>query len=142
MEVSFVRNHLQRAIERARDKAQQRRQRTAEAEKAYAVFLDRVATPVTRMLANALKSEGRLFTVFTPTGGLRLASDHGRDDYIEFALDTSGDEPKAIGRISRARGSRTLEDERPIKAGATPEALTEEDVLTFLIDALEPWLER
>ena len=106
------------------------------------VYPRRPAQAVGNLLANALKSEGRLFTVFTPTGGLRLASDHGRDDYIEFALDTSGDEPKAIGRISRARGSRTLEDERPIKAGATPEALTEEDVLTFLIDALEPWLER
>jgi hypothetical protein len=52
------------------------------------------------------------------------------------------DPPQVVGRISRARGSRTLDEERPIKPGTPPEALTEEDVLTFLLDALQPWLER
>ena len=142
MEVALVRNRLNRAIEVARERAQQRRQRTATAEQAYEAFLQDVATPVTRLVANSLKVENYAFTVFTPSGGLRLASDRGRDDYVEFALDRAADPPQVVGRISRSRGSRTLDDERPIKPGAAPDELTEEDVLTFLLDALQPWLER
>jgi hypothetical protein len=33
-------------------------------------------------------------------------------------------------------------DERPIKPDASPDALSEEDVLAFLLNGLEPWLER
>lgn len=142
MEVSLVRNRLNRAIEAARERAQRRRQRTAAAEGAYDTFLQNVATPVTRLVANTLKVESHAFTVFTPAGGLRLASDRGRDDYIEFALDPTLDPPQVVGRISHTRGSRTLAVERPIKPGTPPEGLSEEDVLTFLLDALEPWLER
>ena len=142
MEVSEVRRQLKRAIDHAKTRAQQKRENSAEAERAYALFLDEIATPMTRMLANALKAEGYAFTVSTPTGGLRLASDRGRDDYVEFALDDDGDKPIVVGRIRRTRGSRTLEDERPIRPGASPHDLTDADVLAFLVDALEPWLER
>ena len=142
MEVSHVRRRLQASIAAARERSQQRRQRSADAERAYAVFLQEVATPVMRQVANALKTEGYSFTVFTPGDGLRLAADRGRDDFIEFALDTSSERPQVIGRISHARGSRTIDEERPVKPGAGPEALTEDDVLEFLIHALEPWLER
>jgi hypothetical protein len=131
-----------RAIDAARERSQQRRQRSADAERAYDVFLKQVATPVARQVANTLKAEGFPFTLFTPGGGLRLASDRGRDDYIEFVLDGDGDPPQAIGRVRHTRGSRTLSEERPIRAGASPDELTEEDVLAFLISALEPWLER
>lgn len=89
-----------------------------------------------------MKSEGYAFSVSTPTGGLRLASDRTRDDFIDFALDTSSDRPQIVARISYTRGSRTRDEERPIKAGAPPEAVTEEDLLEFLLGALEPWLER
>ena len=93
MEVSQVRKRLKTSIDAARQRAQLQRQRASEAERAYATFLADVATPVTRQVANALKSEGYLFSVFTPGGGLRLASDKTRDDFIEVALDTSGDRP-------------------------------------------------
>ena len=142
VEVSEVRRQLMHAIDRAKSRAQQRRQQTADAERAYATFLEDVATPTTKMLANALKAEGYPFTVSTPSGGLRLASDRGRDDYVEFALDGSGDRLAVVGRIRHTRGSRTLEDERPIKPGAAPEELSDSDVLAFLVNALEPWLER
>jgi hypothetical protein len=142
VEVSLVRNRLKRAIDTARERGLQKRQQSAAAERAYDAFLKEVATPVTRLLANALKVEGYPFTVFTPGGGLRLASDRGRDDYIEFAFDGEADPPQAIARISHTRGSRTLSDEKPLKAGAAPETLSEEDVLAFLLTALEPWLER
>ncbi len=142
MEVSEVRRQLKHAIDRAKVRAQRKRNAAAEAERAYATFLEEIATPTTRMLASALKAEGYAFTVSTPSGGLRLASDRGRDDYIELTLDGSGDKPTVVGRVRRTRGSRTLEDERPIKAGAAPQDLTEGDVLSFLVGALEPWLER
>ena len=142
MEVSDVRRQLKHAIDRAKARAQQKRQATAEAERAYARFLEEIATPTTRMLANALKAEGYPFTVSTPSGGLRLASDRGRDDYIELALDGSGEQPTVMGRIRYTRGSRTVEDERPIKPGSAPEQLTDNDLLSFLVNALEPWLER
>jgi hypothetical protein len=142
VEVSEVRRQLKHAIDRAKARAQRKRMDAAEAERAYATFLEEIATPTTRMLANALKAEGYPFTVSTPSGGLRLASDRGRDDYIELTLDGSGEKLTVVGRVRQTRGSRTLEDERPIKAGAAPQDLTEGDVLSFLVAALEPWLER
>lgn len=142
MEVSIVRKALVSAIERSRTRASRRRQEVAQAEDAYRQFLELKAVPVARQLAQALKAEGLPFTVFTPSGGLRLASDHGRDDYIELLLDTAGPTPQVIGRVSRVRGSRTLTREDPVRAGAAPADLTEEDVLVFLVEALEPWLER
>jgi len=142
VEVSEVRRQLRHAVDRAKARAQQRRQVAAEADRAYATFLEEIATPVVRMLANVLKAEGYPFTVSTPTGGLRLASDRGRDDYIELALDSSGDTPTVVGRIRYTRGSRTLEEERPIKAGSLPQDVTETDVLSFLVGGLDPWLDR
>lgn len=142
MEVSHVSRRLKIAMETARGRAQARRQRTAEADKAFTVFLETVAAPVTRQMANALKVEGLAFTVGTPGGGLRLSADRGRDDFVEFALDTSGDEPQVMGRVRVTRGSRTIDDAAPIKAGAFPSDVTEEDVLDFLLRAVEPWLER
>jgi hypothetical protein len=142
MEVSLVRNRLKRAIDAARERSQKHRQRTAAAEQAFHLFLQNVATPIARQTANALKAEGYPFTVFTPGGGLRLASDRGRDDYIEFALESTAETPQVVARISHTRGSRTLTEERPVKPGAPPESLTEDDFLTFLLDALGPWLER
>ena len=142
MEVSEVHMQLKHAIDRAKARAQRKRNDAAEAERAYARFLEEIATPIIRTLGSALKAEGYPFTVSTPSGGLRLASDRGRDDYIELTLDSSGERPAVIGRVRHTRGSRTLEDERPIKAGAAPQDLTEGDVLSFLVASLEPWLER
>jgi hypothetical protein len=142
VEISEVRRQLKHAIDRAKARAQQKRQAASEADRAYASFLEEIATPTTRMLATALKAEGYPFTVSTPGGGVRLASDRGRDDYIELGLNGSGEKPTVVGRVRYTRGSRTLEDERPIKPGIGPQELTEHDLLTFLVDALEPWLER
>jgi hypothetical protein len=142
VEVSHVRKRLTAAIERARKGSQERRERVATTERAYNTFLSDVAVPVTRMLASALKADGYPFTVNTPGGSVRLASDKGRDDYIEVALDTSANPPEVLGIVRYVRGSRTVSEERPLKPGASPQAITEDDVLDFFLKALEPWLER
>lgn len=116
--------------------------RVAQAAKAYEAFLHDVAVPVFTMLGMALRAEGLLFTASTPGGGVRLASDKSREDFIELALDTTGPVPDVIARVNRTRGSRTLTDERPVKAGAPPEAITQEDLLAFMLSALDPWLQR
>jgi hypothetical protein len=126
----------------ARDSAKQRRQKADEADKAYATFLDHLATPLARQIVNALRSEGYSFTLSTPERGLRVSLDQGRDDFIELDLRTDVDQPHIIGRVRRTRGSRTLDEERPVKAGAAPQDVSEEDVLEFFARALEPWLER
>jgi hypothetical protein len=131
---------VQSAISVAKSRALERRHRVDEAERAYAAFLENVATPVVRQVASALKAEGYPFTVSTPGGGLWLASDHGRDDFVELVLDTSGDHPQVMGRISQSRGSRRLEDERPIRPNTPPDALSEDDVLDFVVRTLERWV--
>ena len=142
MEISQVRRRVQAAMVAARDRAQKRRQRATDAESAYDSFLTHVATPLVRQIANALNADGYAFTVSTPGRGLRLALDRGRDDFVELVLDTNSDDPNVVGRIRRTRGSRTLEEEHPVKPGAMPDQITENDVLEFFVNALEPWLER
>jgi hypothetical protein len=105
------------------------------------VFLEHVAIPLLRQVANVLRTEGYPFTVFTPGGSVRLMSDRAAQDYLELTLDTAGDRPLVMGHVSRARGRRVLESERPV-AERTPAELTEEDVMTFVLKELEPFVER
>ena len=142
MEVSQVRKRLKTAIDASRERASKRRERTADAQRVYETFLNDVAIPVARQLVNAMKAEGYSFTVSTPGNGLRLASDRAREDFIDVGLDTSGDQPEVIARVSQQRGSRTIDEEIPVKRGASPAEISDEDVCDFLIGALEPWLER
>lgn len=126
----------------ARDRAKQRRQKSDEAEQAYAAFLENLAGPLARQVVNALRAEGYSFTVSTPGRGLRVSLDQGRDDFIELALSTDSEQPHIVGQIRRTRGSRTIDEERPVKLGAAPHDVSEDDLLEFLARALEPWLER
>jgi hypothetical protein len=142
LEISQVRRRIQASITAARDRAKHRRQKSDEAEQAYATFLEHLAGPLARQVVNALRAEGYSFTLSTPERGLRLSLDQGRDDFIELELRTDVEQPHIVGRIRRTRGSRTLDEERPLKAGAGPQDVSEHDLLEFLARALEPWLER
>jgi hypothetical protein len=126
----------------ARDRARQRREKSDEAEQAYTAFLENLAAPLARQVVNALRAEGYAFSVSTPGRGLRVSLDHGRDDFIDLALSTESDQPHVVGRIRRTRGSRTIDEELPVKPGAAPQDVSEDDLLEFLARALEPWLER
>ena len=89
-----------------------------------------------------LRAEGYLFNLFTPGGSVRLMSDKSADDFIELVLDTTGAVPHVIGRTSRALGQRTNVSEQPLNPSAPIRELTEDDVLAFLLKALEPFVER
>jgi len=142
MEIPDVRRRVRQMLERARRASAERRARVDAAARAYESFLSRVATPVFRMFATAIRAEGHAFAVFTPAGGLRLASERSADDFIELLIDTESDPPTVAARINRGRGGRLLTAERPIREGAAIESLTEEDVLEFLLKAIEPFVER
>jgi hypothetical protein len=141
VEISEVRKRLRTAIDRAKQAARARRALMDEAAREYPAFLDTVAAPLFRQAAAVLKAQGYAFGVFTPSGSVRLMSERNTDDFIELALDMSGDAPLVLGRVRRARGSRVVESERPIGSGAIRD-LTEEQVLAFLTGEIGPFVER
>jgi hypothetical protein len=141
MEVSDVRKRVRETIDRARRQAAERRTRNDEATRLFVRLLDHVAVPLFKQVANVLKIEGYPFTVFTPSGGVRLMSDRSADDYVEITLDTSGDAPRVTGHSSRSRGRRIVETERVVARG-DPASIGEEDLLAFLLKELEPFVEK
>jgi hypothetical protein len=140
VEVSVVRRRVQQTIEQAHRAAAGRRQRADEAAKHYAAFLDQVAVPLFRQVANVLKVQNYHFTVFTPGGSVRLMSDRSANDFIEVSLDTSSHEPRIVGHVSYERGRRVVDSERTI--GTAVETLTEDALLDFLLEELGQFVER
>jgi hypothetical protein len=141
MEISVVRQRLRETIERAKRRAAERRSRSDESTREYDTFLEHVAIPLARQIANALKADGYAFTVFTPLGSVKLMSDRHAEDYIEIVLDATGSEPLITGHSSRLRGRNVVETERPVASGK-PGAVSESDVLEFFLKELEPLVER
>jgi hypothetical protein len=139
MEIADVRKRLLLTIDRARQRAAERRARGDEAARAYSTFLEATAVPLFKQVANALRAEGYPFGLFTPSGSVRLMSDRTAEDFIELTLDTSGDTPHVVGHTSRSRGRRVMESERAL---GDPAALTERDVLDFLMNELEGFVDR
>ena len=139
MEISLVRRRLTETIERAKKQAADRRGRSDAAARDFELFLQNVAVPLFRQVANALKADSYAFTVFTPSGSVRLMSDRAAEDYIELTLDAAANPPQVVGQISRTRGRRVIDAERPIGA---PDTLTEEQLLDFLLQELEAFVDR
>ena len=139
MEIADVKRQVIDTIDRAKRGAASRRERVDEVTKVYAGFLDRTAVPVFRQIANVLRAEKYLFNVATPGGSVRLMSDRDAEDYIELALDTSGEEPAVVVHTKRSRGRRVIDSERAI---GDPSTLTEEDVLAAALNELEPFVDR
>lgn len=142
MEVSAVRQQILLAIERAKRAAADRRAANDNAGREYGVFLEHLAVPLFRQAASVLRAEGCLFTVFTPGGSVRLMSDRSADDFIELVLDSTGAVPLVVGRASRAWGNRTDVSEQPLNPAVPIREISEGDVLTFVLKALEPFVEK
>jgi hypothetical protein len=141
MDVALVRRRLRGAIEKARTEAAARRARKTEAARGYDEFLDR-ARPVFHQFAAALAAEGQRFKVLTPAGSVRLSFEAAPETGIELTLDDNVDPPQVIGRTTIGRGRRKVSAERPVREGAAPATLSEEDVLSFLLDEILPFVER
>ena len=139
MEISDIKRRVVETIERARRQAGERRTRIDEATREYEAFLDRIAIPVFKQVANVLRAEGYMFTVFTPGGSVRLMSDRAAEDYVELELDTTATNPWSPVTPAAAGGGASSSRKRPIGPPAT---LTEEDVLSFVLKSLEPLVER
>jgi hypothetical protein len=140
MEVSDVRRRLRGAIEQAKRRAAERRTRVDQASREYEQFLSAIAVPVTHTVAQALIGEGHRFKVLTPGPAVRLVAEFSPDDYLEISLDTDGDVPAVMVHTSRGRGRRSVETER-VLSGRIGE-LTEEDIVSALLEELIPLIER
>jgi hypothetical protein len=141
VETSIVRQRLIQTIDRAKRAAAARRERGDEAARAYERFLSERAIPLFRQIAGALKASGHPFSIVTPAGSVRLASDRSGEDFIELSLDTSGERPLVMAHTSRTRGRRTIESEAPVSDREVDE-ISEDDLLTFVMRELEPFVER
>ena len=141
MEVSDVRKRVKDTIEHAKRAVADRRVHVDDATREFGLFLDRIATPLMRQIANVLRAEGLSYTVSTPGSSVRLVSDRAPVDYIELSLDTSGRQAQVVIHASRSRGRRVTETETPIGGGAVRE-IAEEDVLAAVLKELELMVER
>jgi len=142
METSDIRRRLRHTLEEAKKATADRRARADLAATAYASFLEDIATPVFRMVANAARGEGHLFSVFTPADGVRLVSDRHAEDFIEVWLDTTIDPPQVATRVNRVRGRNVTTTEGLLRADAPISALGHEDVLAFLLGSIGLLVER
>ncbi len=144
METSLVRQRvrdlLQQAKRPASDRRAARRAQSDEAAREYDIFLRQIAVPLFKQVAGALKAENYPFEVFTPGSSVRLMAGRGNDDYIEIVLDTSGAAPKLLGRASRSKGGDVTQRELVLNATADIGALTEEDLLGYLLSELEAFV--
>jgi hypothetical protein len=136
VDIPEVRRQVRAAITNARAASQRRQERIDAAGREYETFLTERAVPLFQTFASALAGEGLRFKVFTPAGSVRLVPEGASEDYIELVLETSEDVPQVVGRASRGRGRRQVTTERPLKNGADVSALTEDDVLQFLVSEI------
>jgi hypothetical protein len=140
MEISEVRKRVREILDRSQHQADTRRERNDDARRAFERFLEITAVPIVRQVASVLRAEGHLFTIFTPAGIVRMSSDRHSTDFVEIGLDTSGYAPRVVGHTSRGgRGGNRTEYEQTV-GGGDPAALTEDDVLTFVLRELEAML--
>ena len=141
METSDVRRRVQDAIRQSKRRAAEHRARADRASQTFDMFLERTAVPLVHQIANVLRAEGHLFTVFTPAGRVRLMSDRTAQDFVEVSLDVAGDPPRVIAHSSRGWGNRVIETEQVVGSG-DPETLSEEALLEFLLRELGPFFEK
>jgi hypothetical protein len=133
MLVADVRRMFRTRLEDARRDAEARRAEIDGASRDYERFLSEIAIPAFRMVASVLSAEGYPFKVFTPAGGVRMASTTSREDYFEVELDTDSTTPQVIGRANRSHGGRITTVENPLKPGIPISDLREEDIVDFVL---------
>jgi len=142
MEVVQIRRRVQVRLADIKRAAAERREKVAAAERAYGAFLANVATPTLNAVAQSLSAEGYPYKVTTPGDAVRMVSDRSGRTYLEIRLDTTGKDPQLVAEVGRERGSRILADERPVCQGIAIEAITDDDLLAAVLDAMAELIER
>ena len=137
MDVSELRKGILRALDEARKSAASRRVDVDKAGADYSRFLASVVVPILRQAQDVLRAERHAFSVHTPAGSARLASDAAPLTFLEVTLDSSGATPQVLGRVSLARGREgVVVEERPIAPGKPIDELGETDLAEFLLGAI------
>lgn len=137
MDVSELRKGILRALDEARRQASVRQAALDDARRAFSAFLPETAAPLFRQAVDVLRAEGQLYSVHTPADAVRLVSDASPHTYLEIALETSGDAPQVVGRISLTRGRQGhVVEEIPVAPGKPVSSLSEDDVAGLLLAAI------
>jgi hypothetical protein len=142
MEVSEVRQRLQRAIEEAGRRSAHRRARNDEAARAWDERVASTVVPAFTKLQQALAGENHRFKMSTPAGSARLARDRSAEEFVEMVLDTDRDVPAVLLRSVRGRGRRMVSTERIVREGDAIASLSEDDVVAVVADELVGFIER
>jgi hypothetical protein len=142
MEVSDVRRRLRGAIEEARRRSAERRTRVDEATRAWEQVLPNTAVPVFQTIASALAAEAYRFNVLTPGETVRLSRERSAEEFVELALDTDREVPALLLRSTRGRGRRMLSAERIVREGSAIAMVTEDELLSALLEELVPLIEK
>lgn len=141
MEPSEIRRQVLQTLDRARRGAAAHRDEVERASRAAEALLP-AAAALWKQAANVLRAEGFPFQVQTPAGALRFVSDRSPDDFVEVTLDTTRRPVALLGRVGLVRGRRHLDREVVVAEGHAVETIGDRQVLEFLLDALEPFVER
>jgi hypothetical protein len=142
LETAQIRRRVKARLDQVKRGAAARRDHAAAAERAYATYLADIATPVFNAVASSLSAEGFPFRVSTPGTAVRMDSERAGRTYLELHLDTSGSESTVLLEVSRERGNRVLNDERPVAIGAAIDTATDEGLLDLMVDAIGDLIER
>jgi hypothetical protein len=143
MEPSVLRRRVKEAIEAARQGAAARRAASEAASSTWLTVKDTIVVPAWRQTAQVLRSEGYLVQLSTPSDAVRVTLEKAPQDGVELVLDTSGDEPAILLRVTRSRGREITRDERVALSGEGAIAtVSDEQACGLLLAAMAPFFER
>jgi hypothetical protein len=71
-----------------------------------------------------------------------MSSNRSNRTYLELRLDTVAAAPQVVAEVGRERGSRVFADERPVCEGTAIEAITDEQLLSAILEAMADLIER
>jgi hypothetical protein len=140
MDSGEIKKRLRQTVDRVRRESAARREVIDGARQEWEGVLEQ-ATPLFRQFVQALRAEGAPFTLGTPAGGLRLDADRRSSDSIVLSLDTARRPPAVVGQVSHTRGQHVIVSETIVAEGADIAAITEEQILAFLLEAIVPFVE-
>lgn len=137
METGELRRQILLAIERRKRESAERRAAADAAHAAYSEFLATIAVPFVRQVVSILRADNHAVTAFTPAGSARVSSDRAAEDFVEIALDESGDAPQVVVRTSVQRGrAGVIASARSVAPGKSIASLTDQDLADVFVAGL------